>query len=334
MIRLSICIATLNRAAFIGETLCAILEQMTDEVEVIVLDGASTDGTDRIVGNLFSRRVNCHYHRLSAKGGVDLDYCRSVELARGEFCWLMTDDDLIKPEAIGKILNYLGSEIDLLLLNSEVANADLSKMLLPSRLQIETDREFGPAEQGELLAVTGDLLSFIGTVVIRRSTWLARDPIPFLGTEFVHVGMIFQRPLVLNALALADPLIRIRYGNAQWLQRTFDIWMFNWPELIWSFRHLPDDAKQKVVTRAPYRKLGALFGMKVRGYFCLRDYRTKLAGRQMGFITRALAVALAGIPDILFNAFCSLVVAPLRRWSPMARQELEDSPFNYRKRWF
>ena len=42
---LSICIATYNRADFIGETLDSIIRQLTDEVEIVVVDGASTDAT-------------------------------------------------------------------------------------------------------------------------------------------------------------------------------------------------------------------------------------------------------------------------------------------------
>jgi abequosyltransferase len=41
-IKLSICITTLNRAAFIAATLDSILAQVTADCEVVVLDGGST----------------------------------------------------------------------------------------------------------------------------------------------------------------------------------------------------------------------------------------------------------------------------------------------------
>lgn len=37
-IKLSICIATFNRAAFIGATLDSIISQATEEVEIVVVD--------------------------------------------------------------------------------------------------------------------------------------------------------------------------------------------------------------------------------------------------------------------------------------------------------
>ena len=47
--RLSICIATYNRASCIGETLRSIIPQITEEVEIVVVDGASTDNTCNVV---------------------------------------------------------------------------------------------------------------------------------------------------------------------------------------------------------------------------------------------------------------------------------------------
>lgn len=334
MIRLSICIATLNRAAYIGETLESILPTLTDEVELVVVDGASTDGTDRIVGDLFAGRPNCHYHRLSEKGGVDLDYCRTVERANGEFCWLMTDDDLLKPGAVRQVLDHLEDDLDLLLVNSEVANTDLSMTLVPRRLRITADQEFGPEQQAQLLALAGDMLSFIGTVVIRRLAWLTRDSQPYLGTEFVHVGVIFQRPLERKVRVLAEPLIRIRYGNAQWSGRAFDIWMFKWPSLIWSFSHLPEEAKRRVVSREPYRRLGPLLKMKVLGCLTWAEYRAKLRGCHQGVLRHSCAAALAAFPNVLFNALLSVFATLPTEWGRVSRVELATSQYNFRKCWF
>ena len=334
MIRLSICIATLNRAEFIGQTLGSILPQMTNEVELIVVDGASTDGTDRMVADLFAGHRNCHYHRLPKKGGVDLDYCRTVERAVGEFCWLMTDDDLIKPWAVKRILENLSANLDLLLLNSEVANITCSQILYAKRLQSESDTIFYPEQQPELLAVAGDLLSFIGTVVIRRTLWIARNSRPYLGTEFVHVGMIFQKPLEKNTYILAQPLIRIRYGNAQWAQRAFEIWMLKWPSLIWSFPHLPAAAKDKVICREPYRQLRYLVLMKARGCFGWQEYKRFLSGKHFGWIYRISAMSLAAFPEIPFNALARLIfliLAPQLGWNQMIWEDLRVSPYNYPK---
>ena len=83
-------------------------------------------------------------------------------------------------------------------------------------LPFEHDRTYGPEELDRLLAEAGAFLSFIGCVVIRRDLWCEREKDEYIGTEFIHVGVIFQAPLRGRALAIAQPWIVIRYGNAQW----------------------------------------------------------------------------------------------------------------------
>lgn len=328
MIKVSICIATLNRRNFIGETLTAILDQLPRNWEIIIVDGASTDGTKDVVEELFQGRSNCHYFRLQEKGGVDQDYSVAVEKACGEFCWLMTDDDVVTTGAIKKVLSKLGDDLDLLLVNSTVLNAELSEVLIERRLQISDDRRFEPGSISELMAVAGDLLSFIGTVVIRTSVWKARTQSPYFGTEFVHVGVIFQKPLERAAIAIAEPLIRIRYGNAQWTPRTFQIWMFKWPQLIWSFPDVSESAKRAVVLEKPYKHFSQLLGMKVSGSFGLRQYRDHLCREQMSFMHWFPIWLLAVFPGAIFNPMLR-VVAAIRKWPPMTRFELAASPDNF-----
>ena len=104
---LSVCIATYNRAEYIGKTLESIIPQLTDEVEIVIADGASTDNTSRVVKHYAEACKQINYIQLPSKGGVDQDYCKAVELANGEYCWLFTDDDLIQPMAISTALNEI-----------------------------------------------------------------------------------------------------------------------------------------------------------------------------------------------------------------------------------
>ena len=62
--RLSICIATLNRGAYIGETLDTIVGQLRDDVELVIVDGASKDDTEAVVGRYVAADVRVRYVRL------------------------------------------------------------------------------------------------------------------------------------------------------------------------------------------------------------------------------------------------------------------------------
>ena len=117
---LSICIATYNRAGFIGETLDSIIRQLTDEVEIVVVDGASTDATRTVMERYAADCPGLRYIRLPEKGGIDQDFCKAVEYARGEYCWLFPDDDLFKPGAVQRVLDELRNSYSLVIVNAEV----------------------------------------------------------------------------------------------------------------------------------------------------------------------------------------------------------------------
>jgi len=90
--KLSICIPTYNRADYIGETLSSIISQSGDDIEIVIVDGASTDNTEGVVNEFQGRFENIHYHREKKNNGVDADLAKSVALAQGEYCWLMLSE--------------------------------------------------------------------------------------------------------------------------------------------------------------------------------------------------------------------------------------------------
>ena len=94
-LRLSICVPTYNFGEFIGETLESIIGQQTsDEVEIVVGDGGSTDNTAEVVKRYQAYFPRLTYHNFGKKSGIDLDLSKTVELARGDYCWLMSSDDV------------------------------------------------------------------------------------------------------------------------------------------------------------------------------------------------------------------------------------------------
>jgi glycosyltransferase involved in cell wall biosynthesis len=330
-IQLSICIATLNRAAFIGATLDSLISQVTDEVEIVIVDGASTDNTAQVVQQYQRQFPRLRYVRLAAKGGVDQDYSQAVELAQGEYCWLMTDDDLLKPGAVAAVLEATRRPYGLIIVNAEVRNADLTRVLARSRLPFGADRVYQPteADRARLLTDAGNYLSFIGGVVIKRQLWNARDKARYFGTEFVHVGVIFQSPLPEATLALAHPWIMIRYGNAQWTPRSFEIWMFKWPNLIWSLPGFSDAARRRVSSPEPWRRAWALLLFRARGAYSTREYQAWIAPRPGSAWSKWSARLIARLPGGMVNLF-AMLYAWVRRYQPL-QVDLRNSPFFYRQ---
>lgn len=305
-LRLSICIATYNRGRFLGETLESILSQLQPGVEVILVDGASPDNTAEVVQRYASRYPDVHYYREHENSGVDRDYDKAVGYATGEYCWLMTDDDLLVPGAISRVLAALESRCNLLVVNTELRNFDFSHSLVERRLDIREDLHYKGGADAAFFVNTINHLSFIGAVIIKRAVWCSRNRLPYYGSLYVHVGVIFQHPPIEDIRIIAQPLILVRHYNAMWAPRVFEIQMFKWPELVWSFRDFSDSSKTMVCQREPWRRFRALLYNRAIGSYSTAVYRKYLSTRTSGmqsFLAFAIALVPAGLANFLAVAY-------------------------------
>ncbi|HAM33907.1 MAG TPA: glycosyltransferase family 2 protein [Deltaproteobacteria bacterium] len=327
-IALSFCITTRNRANFIGATLESLISQATDEVEIVVLDAASTDATPETVEGFAKRFPRLRYVRQDVNQGVDRDYDRTVQLARGEYCWMMSDDDILTPGAVPEVLGHCREGYDLIVVNAEDRDADLRELIGARRLPFLEDRVYKPADADRLFADVAHHLSFIPGVVIRRDVWLSRDRTPYYGSLFVHVGVIFRDRLPGDALVVARPLVAVRNANVSWAARSFEIWMLKWPELIWSFRDFPDEVKATVCPREPWRGLKALLTHRAMGSYSLVEYRRWIAPRAASRGRKTIAWAVAAAPGHLVNMLSLLYCVTFYGQNRIPRFNLSNSRFS------
>lgn len=292
--------ATFKRGAFIEATLRTILPQLTDDVELVVVDGASPDCTPDVVGRLIVEGAPIRYFREPVNSGIDGDYDKAVGYARGEHCWLMPDDDWLRPNAIARVLEAVARGPELVVVNAEVRDATMRRVLNPSLLACRDDHGWGQGDTDALFRETAGYLSFIGGVVIRRDRWMARERARYHGSLFIHMGVIFQTPPLERVWVIAEPLIVIRYGNAMWTPRSFEIWMFLWPDLVWSFTSVGEAARSHVVAREPWRSPRVLLYYRAIGAYGPEAFERFLASRLRG-LERWRARLIAALPLPLAN---------------------------------
>ncbi|HEX8168848.1 MAG TPA: glycosyltransferase family 2 protein [Beijerinckiaceae bacterium] len=88
--RISVVVPSLNQAAFLGEALDSVLSQGYPDLELIVMDGGSTDGSLEIIRAYEPRLAFWH---SGPDGGQSAAINRGVERSTGDIvCWLNSDD--------------------------------------------------------------------------------------------------------------------------------------------------------------------------------------------------------------------------------------------------
>jgi len=109
--KLSVCISTYNRA----EWLTIGLKQFADAypapidgVELVICDDASTDHTPDVVSPYLAR-PDFSYRRNLLNVGMLENLRETVQAAGGEYIWVLGDDDLLRPGAIERALQAIGT---------------------------------------------------------------------------------------------------------------------------------------------------------------------------------------------------------------------------------
>lgn len=316
----------MNRADFIEETLEGIATQEDlDGVELVIIDGSGDDATERLVADWRDRLPLVRYERRKPSG-FDQDYCVAVECSTGDYCWLITDDDPWKPGAVTAVKRALRGTPDFVVVNGEVWGEDLTECLTKSVMAINEDREFRPGEDDALAAVALSHLTYIGAVVVRRELWISRHAESYVGTDFVHIGVLFQQPIQRSVVVVAKSCVKMRYGLASWAGRSFEIWMLKWPELVWSFPQFRPETKQAVTYRDRWRRPRQLLLMRASGLYSQQHYRKLVTGRRLRGWRRVAAYLIVSLPVLLVNRCAHRYFAWRGRLEGSLRWDLEHLP--------
>lgn len=301
-VRLSICIGTFNRAALLGATLQSVLTQVTEECEIVVSDNASTDKTEEVVAEYGRRTDRLRYFRQATNVGLDKNFDHTVELAQGEYCWLVSDDDLVKPGAVKRVLDALRSSPSLVVVNIEYMDFSMSKLVQRRATEFDSDRVYSPDDMDRLFSeIDQDVIMYIGSTVIRREIWLSRERARYYDTLFIQAGIIFQKKLPGETLAIAEPLISYRLGNAQFTSKLPEIVYRIWPTLVESLA-VSESAKRKASRAQPWRNPQWLLVLRGWGFYSLEEYRRWIRPRLTSMHDRFISMSVALLPGTLVNA--------------------------------
>lgn len=93
----SICIPNYNYEKYLGVTLKSVLEQKA-ELEVLISDNASTDGSLSLIKGFADGRIKVHVNDANVGFAANLD--RAARMAKGQLMLMLSSDDVMQPEAL------------------------------------------------------------------------------------------------------------------------------------------------------------------------------------------------------------------------------------------
>ncbi len=100
--KLSFCIPTYNRGQRVFECVTHILKHPSKEIEVVVCDNNSPDNTKEILKKIKDKRFK--YHKNKTNLGFSKNLIKVLKKAKGEFLFLLSDEDLVNIKIIKQLL--------------------------------------------------------------------------------------------------------------------------------------------------------------------------------------------------------------------------------------
>ncbi|MCX6938684.1 MAG: glycosyltransferase family 2 protein [Verrucomicrobia bacterium] len=126
--KLSICVPTLNRARNLDQLLKCIrgccVDFVNDEIEICISNNHSRDNSEAVILHHQNKFKSLKYVNQTRILTFPENLLAAINLARGEYIWLMGDDDLLMPNAIEIILDIIHADKNLRLIVVNEAEFD------------------------------------------------------------------------------------------------------------------------------------------------------------------------------------------------------------------
>jgi len=136
-LRVTIGMPTYNRRhGYFPQALASALAQDYQDLEVLVCDNASTDGTDEYIASLSDERLRYVRHETNIGANANFNSC--LENASGDYFMLLHDDDLIDPGFVSRCVAALAGRGDVGVVRSGARVIDAAGKVL-SQNRTDTD---------------------------------------------------------------------------------------------------------------------------------------------------------------------------------------------------
>lgn len=206
---LSVCIPTLSNPDGVKATLERLITEATntnfiDQIEFCIADNSEDELTDKVVFIIKSSNdVRVNYKRHGKNVGYDRNVDSVIKLATGEYCWLLSDNENIKPNCFAEIFNETKDSTTALLIICPETTPDKN---------LKTYNNFEESIRENSWWIPGGLVS---RNIIKRSL-IPNDLSSFFGNYWLHLSITTlvagNRPVKF----ISEKFIDDRSGLVRW----------------------------------------------------------------------------------------------------------------------
>jgi glycosyltransferase involved in cell wall biosynthesis len=213
--KVSVCIPVYNGSDYIAETIQSVLSQTYTNYRIIVCDNCSTDNTADIVATFQDSRIS--FIRNEKNLGLVGNANRCIDLADGEYVYIIHHDDLMMPQNLEKKARILDEHPDVGLVHSDVIAIDQDG--IPLDMPMFTESKSHYVEDGRksleryILSMAIGASFFIGSVMARRQCY---EKLGRFNPRLINCNdseMWMRILLFYDVACVGEPLVKYRIHN-------------------------------------------------------------------------------------------------------------------------
>jgi glycosyltransferase involved in cell wall biosynthesis len=184
MALVSVIIPTYNCAAFLGEAVQSVLAQTYPQLEIVIVDDGSTDGTEQVLRPW----MDCLRFLRQGRLGPSVARNQAILSTRGEYIAFLDADDVWWPAKLARQVDYLGRHPDVALVYTDYHRDSQASLTDEGRL-----RHYHHKASGQVFY-------------------------HLLRENFIHTSTVMVRREALARVGLFDPSLRGAEDLDLWLR--------------------------------------------------------------------------------------------------------------------
>ena len=122
----SVVVPVLNGARTLAPVIESVLHQDHTDLELVISDNASTDGTQEMCREYARADDRVVYRRHPENVGLLNNFRSAAESARGSFVRWLGDDDFLEPAYVSRTIEAFGNDRHRVLVTTQIAYVDLA----------------------------------------------------------------------------------------------------------------------------------------------------------------------------------------------------------------